>query len=150
MAHTFSNLVVHVIFSTKDRRPLINPEIKKRLFEYMGGIIREEGGNLLAINGPEDHVHLLFKIPHAKSLADLMRVLKTNSSRWVHEIWGKRGGFAWQAGYGVFSVSESNVPSVSRYIADQEEHHKKVSFKEEFVAFLKNHGIEYNERYLWK
>lgn len=149
MAHTYTNLLAHVIFSTKERRPFIDAELKPRLLSYMIGIMREPRGNVLGIDGTPDHVHLLVALPPAVSMADALRVLKTNSSRWVHDVWPQRRSFGWQTGYGAFSVSQSNVGSVLRYIAEQEEHHRRVSFKEEYVEFLKKHGIEYDERYIW-
>lgn len=150
MAHTFTNILMHVVFSTKDRAPLLQGEMKDRAFAYMGGIIGEVSGIPIAINGPSDHVHLLVAQPATVALSDFMRTLKTNSSRWVHETFPTCDGFAWQAGYGAFSVSLSSVNSVKEYIARQEEHHRSVSFKEEFIAFLKRHGIQYDERYIWE
>ena len=147
MAHTAANLVIHAIFSTKGRRPFIAPEIRGDLLAYLGGIIRELGGTALIVNGTADHVHILMRIRPAQAVAEVMRVVKANSSRWARQQWQVR--FAWQTGYGSFTVSESNVPAVSRYIADQEEHHKKRSFQEEFVAFLKKNKIAYDERYIW-
>jgi putative transposase len=147
MSHTAGNLVLHLIFSTKDRQPLITPEIRADLFAYLGGIIREMHGTALIINGTADHVHMLVRIRPSHSAAEIARVVKTNSSRWVHEKYNLR--FAWQTGYGAFSVSESSVAAVSRYIATQEEHHKKLTFQEEYVAFLKKNKITYDERYIW-
>jgi REP element-mobilizing transposase RayT len=150
MAHTYTNLLTHIIFSTKDRLPLIGAELKPKLLGYMGGIVREMAGTALIINGTSDHVHLLIGLPPALSLSEAMRVLKTNSSKWVHEKWNSQSTFGWQTGYGAFSVSQSNVLAVSEYIAHQEEHHRRISFQEEFVTFLKKHGIEYDERYIWR
>jgi putative transposase len=147
LSHTAGNLVLHLIFSTKDRKPLITSEIRTDLLAYLGGIIREMHGTALIINGTADHVHMLIRIRPAQAPAEIARVVKTNSSRWVHEKWKVR--FAWQTGYGAFSVSESNVAAVSRYIATQEEHHKKLTFQEEYVAFLKKNKIQYDERYIW-
>jgi putative transposase len=147
LSHTAGNLVLHLIFSTKDRRPLITPEIRNDPFAYLDGIIREMTGTALIVNGTADHVHILIRIRPADAAAEITRVVKTNSSRWVHEKYKQR--FAWQTGYGVFSVSESNVPAVSRYIAEQEEHHKKLTFQEEYVAFLRKNKISYDERYIW-
>ena len=149
MAHTFTNLLTHVIFSTKDRLPVITPEIKPRMLAYMGGIVRSLDGIALAIDGPADHVHLLVKTPATIAMADFLRDVKASSSKWVHETF-PRAAFAWQTGYGAFSVSCSNVEAVKKYIAGQEEHHRTVSFQEEFVAFLRRHGIEYDERYIWE
>ncbi len=133
MAHSGANILLHLIFSTKRRQPLIKNEIRQDLFAYLGGIIREMGGTALIINGMADHVHMLVRIRPAQSTAEIVRVVKANSCRWVHEKW--KLSFAWQSGYGAFSVSESNVPAVSRYIADQEKHHEKKTFQEEYVAF---------------
>ena len=150
MPHSFTNLLTHVIFSTRNRTPSIDAELKMPLLAYIGGIVREMQGTALIINGTADHVHLLIGLPPSLSLSDGMRILKTNSSRWVHEKWTSHSAFGWQSGFGAFSVSQSNVPAVSAYIAHQEEHHRKVSFQEEFLTFLKKHGIVYDERYLWK
>ena len=147
MAHTVGNVVIHLIFSTKSRQPLITPEMCSDLFAYLGGIVRELRGTALIINGTADHVHMLIRIRPAQSVAEVARIVKTNSSRWAHEKW--HSPFAWQTGYGAFSVSESNVPEVSRYIANQPEHHRKRSFQQEFVAFLKKNKIAYDERYIW-
>ena len=149
MGHTASNILVHSIFSTKLRAPLITADIADDLRSYIGGIIREMGGRALAINGVSDHIHMLVRVPPARSIAELMRVVKTNSSKWVHEKWPERASFAWQSGYGAFSVSESNIAAVEEYIAQQESHHKKQSFQEEFLAFLKKNNIAYDERYIW-
>jgi putative transposase len=147
LAHTAGNLVIHLIFSTKGRQPLITSDIRCGLFAYLGGIVREMHGTAIIINGTVDHVHMLIRIRPVQAAAEIARVLKTNSSRWVREKWNMQ--FAWQTGYGAFSVSESNVPAVSRYIATQEEHHKKRTFQEEYAAFLKKNKIEYDERYIW-
>ena len=150
MAHTFTNLLTHVIFSSKNRLPHIDAELKAPLLAYLGGIVRELYGTALTINGTADQVHLLVRLPPTISLADAMRVLKTNSSRWVHEKWPSHSVFAWQTGYGAFSVSQSNIAGLLRYIAEQEQHHRKVSFQEEFLAYLRRHGIDYDERYIWE
>lgn len=148
MAHTFTNLLTHIIFSTKNREPLITDAMRDRLFAYMGGILNELQVTPILINGPSDHVHLLVALPASGALSDIMRVLKTNSSRWVHEELQQE--FAWQSGYGAFSVSHSNAQSVRHYIANQQEHHKTVSFQEEFIAFLKRNQISYDSRYIWE
>ena len=150
MAHTFTNLLSHIIFSTKDRRPFLDPELRPRLFAYLGGIIRQMDGTPRLINGPADHVHILASLPAKHSLSEIMRVLKANSSGWIHDSFPERGAFSWQIGYAAFSVSQSNAAAVERYIASQEEHHRRLTFQEEYVAFLKKHGISYDERYLWE
>jgi REP element-mobilizing transposase RayT len=150
MAHTFSHLAIHVIFGTKDRTRTIIPAMQADLHAYLGGIVREEGCKAISINGIEDHVHMLVTLNPTRAISDLMRVVKANSSRWVHERWPERAGFGWQQGYGAFSVSRSAMPEVEQYIAKQEEHHRKITFEQEFVMLLKKHNIEYFERYLWK
>jgi REP element-mobilizing transposase RayT len=150
MAHTFTNLLTHVIFSTKDRASYIDAELKPELLAYLGGMIREVGGKAYAINGTTDHVHLFINLSPAIALSDAMRAVKANSSRWVSEKWLSRKSFGWQIGYGAFSVSKSNVSEVVKYIRNQESHHRKVTFQEEFIAFLKKHEIGYDERYIWE
>lgn len=148
MAHSFASLLAHIVFSTKERRPLIDADLKRHLHSYFGGIVRELGGRALMINGTTDHVHLLVSLPATLAVSELMRILKTNSSRWVHEKWPARKSFGWQTGYGAFSVSESNRKAVQQYIADQEAHHRKLSFEEEFLALIKKHGLEYDPRFV--
>jgi putative transposase len=147
LSHTSGNILLHLIFSTHGRRPLIKLAFRHDLFAYLGGIIREMHGTALIINGTADHIHMLVRIRPAQSAAEIARVIKANSSKWVRAKWSS--DFAWQTGYGVFSVSESNVASVTRYIARQEEHHKKQSFQEEFLAFLKKNNVVYDDRYIW-
>ena len=136
-----------MIFSTQGRLPLIKPEFRNDLFAYLGGIIREIRGTALIISGTADHVHVLVRIRPVHSAAEVARVIKTNSSGWVRAKWSS--DFAWQTGYGVFSVSESNVGAVTKYISSQEQHHKKHSFQKEFLAFLKKNNVAYDEKYLW-
>ena len=147
MSHTARHIILHLIFSTKGREPLMTPEVRTDLFAYLGGIVRELRGTALIVNGTADHVHMLIRIRPVHAAAEIARVVKTNSSRWVRQK-GNRN-FAWQTGYGAFSVSESNVQAVSRYIAEQEQRHKKRSFQEEYVAFLKKNKVAYDERYIW-
>src|SRR5437764_1120790 len=124
VAHTFTNLLAHVIFSTKNRAPLIDAELKPRLLPYLGGIAKELNVRPICLNGVADHVHGLFVLPANVCVADFLRVLKTNASRRVHETWKERTAFAWQTGYGAFSVSESNAADVVQYIEKQAEHHR--------------------------
>jgi putative transposase len=128
-------------------QPLIKPEFRDDLFAYLGGIVREMNGTALIINGANDHVHMLIRVRPVHSAAEIARIVKTNSSRWIREKHAAH--FARQTGYGVFSVSESNVDAVTKYIAVQEEHHKARSFQEEYVAFLKKNHVEYDARYIW-
>jgi REP element-mobilizing transposase RayT len=136
MSHTYTNLLTHVIFSTKDRAPIITAVLHDDLLAYLGGIVRELGGALRTANARPDHVHLLCSLPPTVATADALRVVKTNSSRWVHRN-RRLAGFDWQTGYGAFSVSHSLAPAVARYIGDQEKHHRRVTFQEELITFLK-------------
>ena len=149
MPHSITRILIHAIFSTKNREPMIDRDLRPRRWAYLGGIVGESGGSAITIGGTADHVHLLFAIPPSASVADIMRLIKTNSSRWVHEEFSTRRSFAWQTGYAAFSVSACNAERVKRYIADQEEHHRKTTFQEEYVALLKRHGVAYDDRYLW-
>jgi REP element-mobilizing transposase RayT len=143
------SLNVHLVFSTKNREPFIDRELAPRLYGYVGGIVRNTGSVLLSIGGVADHVHLLVSLGRQTCIADLVRDVKSNSSGWVHDTFSDRARFAWQAGYGAFAVSVSLLDRVKGYIANQEEHHKKQTFKEEFREFLRQHGIEWDERYVW-
>ena len=149
MSHTYTNILIHALFSTKDRQPSLSPEIRDETFRYLGGTINALGGQSLLVNGPRDHVHMLFVQPRTLSVADVMEKVKANSSGWVKDRWGDRRHFGWQAGYAAFSVSMSQVGQVKRYIRNQEEHHRKISFIEEVVAFLDKHGVPYDPRYVF-
>ena len=142
-------LRVHFIWSTAKREPLIDPDWEDRLFKYIGTVLADRNGVLLASNGTKDHVHLYTSLPSTLSLAEVANALKANSSRWVHEQIGVPA-FAWQNGYGAFSVSPSADRAVRGYIETQKEHHKRQSFQEEYLAFLKRHEIEYDERYVFE
>jgi putative transposase len=149
MGQTLTNLVTHAVFSTRNRRPTIDAEIKPRLFDYMGAIVREINGYALAINGTSDHVHLLIRLPPVVALSDAIRTIKSNSSQWVHQTFPDKNAFSWQSGYGAFSVSRSIVPRVAAYIDDQERHHQSQSFQNEFLTLLTHNNLVYDERYLW-
>jgi len=148
MANTFTNLLFHIVFSTKHRAPFVHESLRERLYGYMGGILREEGGILLEIGGMPDHAHLLARLKADCSVAEAVRTVKSSSSKWVHQTFPERVDFAWQTGYAAFSVSESQVATVRRYIKNQEQHHTRLSFKDELIALLQKHGIEFDERYL--
>lgn len=147
MSHTSGNILLHLIFSTEGRRPLIKPEFRDNLFAYIGGIVREMRATALIVNGEADHVHMLVRARPAHSAAEIACKVKANSSRWVREKHSR--GFAWQTGYGVFSVSESSVDAVKKYIRGQGEHHQKRTFQEEYIAFLKKNHVQYDSRYIW-
>ncbi len=149
MSRTFTNLLTHIVFSIKDREPLIVPELQPELYAYLGGLARELKGKAYGINGTSDHLHMLVSLPPVVSMSDALRFLKSTSSGWVHDKWRRRRSFAWQLGYGAFSVSKSNVPEVLKYLGSQEAHHRRITFKEEFIDLLRRHEIEYDERYIW-
>jgi REP element-mobilizing transposase RayT len=148
MPSTHLSLHYHIVFSTKDRVPIIANEWRERLHAYLGGVVRNVEGVPEAIGGVGDHVHLLIGLRATACLADVVRDVKAVSSRWVHEEIGDRA-FAWQEGYGAFTVSASQREPVREYIARQEEHHQKRTFQEEYLELLKRSGVEYDERYLW-
>jgi REP element-mobilizing transposase RayT len=137
-----------VVFSTKERRRSLVPELRERLFPYLGGIVRDQGGHPITIGGVEDHVHAVIEIPTVASIASIVREIKGSSSRWMNETSPHRR-FAWQRGYGVFSVSRSNRDAVIRYVERQEEHHHRMTFEEEYVKLLEAHQIAYEPRWLW-
>ena len=148
MSDSYTNLLYHIVFSTRDRRPLITPEHENRLYDYIGGTLRQAGGICLELNGTEDHLHLLAKLRPTRAVSDVLRDLKANASGWMHDVFPSLKDFSWQRGYGAFTVSQSNVADIRRYIAKQKEHHRKLSFRDEFVQFLRANGIEYDERYI--
>jgi putative transposase len=148
MSDSYTNLICHVIFSTKDRRPLITPDYQVRLYDYIGGTLRRTGGISLQLNGTEDHVHLLAKLRPDRALSDVVRDLKANASGWLHDVFPTLEDFCWQRGYGAFTVSASHVERVCKYIARQKEHHRRISFRDEFIQFLTANGIDYNERFI--
>jgi REP element-mobilizing transposase RayT len=148
MPSTHSSLIFHVVFSTKEREVWFPPDFRPRLHAYLGGIIRNSGGTAYAVGGTGDHVHLLIGLKPTDVILDLIRVVKAESSKWIKgEL--NRTAFAWQDGYGVFSVSASGLEAVRGYVLGQEEHHRTRTFQEEYVAMLKKSGVGYDERYLW-
>ncbi|HEX3553002.1 MAG TPA: IS200/IS605 family transposase [Thermoanaerobaculia bacterium] len=144
MSHTFSQLLFHIVFSTQYRQDLIDPDLRDDLYPIIAEIVRSERCSLLGIGGMPDHLHLLVRVRANLSLSDLLRSIKANSSRWVHERSETPRRFGWQEGYGAFSVSESAAGEVHRYIQSQEEHHRRRSFEEEWVGLLIRHGIEFD------
>lgn len=149
MANTYTAINVHYVFSTKNREPVLSGEIKARLWAFMGGIARKNKMTARAIGGVADHVHLLISLPTTLSVAKAIQLIKGGSSAWVHETFPQMHSFAWQEGYGAFSVSISHLVDTVAYIENQEEHHRGKTFQEEYVAFLKKHGINFEETYLW-
>lgn len=148
MPGTHVSLHYHLVYSTKDRRPLIGPVWRERLHAYLGGMVRTLNGTALAVGGTPDHVHMLVGLRATHQLSNVLREVKGESSRWVHEALRERD-FGWEDGYGAFTVGRSELDRVREYIARQEEHHRTTSFQEEYRALLQEHGVEYDERYLW-
>jgi REP-associated tyrosine transposase len=146
---TFISNLVHFVWGTADREPLIRKSWRNDLHAYMGGIMRNKKATLLAAGGIEDHMHALVSLPATVTLYEIAAALKANSSRWVHDNVPQGKGFDWQTGYGAFSVSKSQEERVKEYIGNQEEHHRQWRFTEEFKALLERHEIPYEERYLW-
>ena len=146
MSHTYAQNVIHVVFSTKDRRKLMPNEFRPRMWAYAAGICKKLDILVHAAGGMDDHIHLLIQIPPTLAVAKAVLPIKSNSSRWANEEGLK---FAWQQGYGAFSVSSSNVPVVVRYIQNQEAHHRRMSFDAEFLALLKKHGLEFDPKYVF-
>ena len=144
---SYTNLLYHVVYATKDRAPLITSTLKPRLHQYLGGIVNGLGCIPIEINGVSDHVHLLVKLRPAISVSDFLSKLKANSSGWAKRQ--TKGRFGWQVRYGAFTVSESQVEHVRFYIRNQEKHHQKFSFEEEFKALLRAHQIDFDEAHLW-
>lgn len=148
MPSTHLSLHYHLIFSTKGRIPMIEKTCRDRLHAFLGGEVRTCGGVAQCIGGTNDHVHLLIGLRATHRLCDVLEDIKSGSSKWVHEELGKPK-FAWQEGYGAFTVSASQFGNVKRYIERQEEHHRRKTFQEEYLEFLKQSGIEFDDRYLW-
>ena len=149
MGHTFSQLFFHIIFSTKERRNSLHKDIRDDLLAYLCGIARKQQARVVKAGAVENHVHLLMTMRPKQSLSDMVRDIKANSSRWMHENHPEERDFAWQSGFSVFSVSASVAPTVSAYIENQESHHHRMSFEEELRTLLDKHGIEFDsEHYL--
>lgn len=149
MGHTFTRLLTHVVFSTDLRRPTIHESIRADGHAYFGGIVRELDGTAIIVGGTADHLHALIQLRADTNIADVIRVAKTNTSRWVHEKWPERRDFVWQRVYGAFTVSASSAAAVTRYIAGQEEHHRKMSFDDEFLALLRKHNIPFDPQHVF-
>ena len=149
MPQSLANILIHLIFSTKERYPFLTPEIRPQLHAYAGTVLNGLDSPAIIINSVDDHVHALMRLSKNHAVCDVVQDLKTSTSKWLKTRGGVLSKLAWQNGYGAFSVSSSQVGSVRGYIADQEMHHKKVTFQEEFRGFLTRHGIEFDERSVW-
>jgi REP element-mobilizing transposase RayT len=149
MPHSYTQLYYHIVFSTKNREPMMDRALRERLFAFIGGGIRDEGGTAMIVNGSEDHVHILARLRADRALSDVLRNIKAFSSGWVHKDFPNLNEFAWQTGYSAFTVSRSQLDIVRRYIENQEDHHRKQNFQGELLALLRAHEVEFDERDLW-
>jgi putative transposase len=149
MANTYAALHYHIVFSTKNRVPYLTPDIEQRVWAYIGGVARKHKMTALQIGGFDDHIHAQIIAPATVAPSQIAQYLKGDSSRWIHETFPALHDFVWQEGYAAFTVSKSKLESVVDYIKKQREHHQQRSFQEEYLDFLRKHGVEYNERYVW-
>jgi putative transposase len=149
MSQSLAAIYVHLIFSTKNRQPLIRPEIEEELRRYQAGILRDLDSPMIAGGGTADHIHILLRLGRKTSIADVVEELKKSSSKWIKTKGPEFSDFYWQSGYGAFSIGQSGIEDVKCYIANQKEHHRKRTFQEEFRAFLVKYDIAYDERYVW-
>jgi putative transposase len=150
MANTFSQIYIQTVFSVSNRISLIQPAFKEDLNKYLTGIIRNQGQKLISINGMPDHLHILIGLKPSMALADLVRDIKADSSTYVNKNRWVRGKFSWQEGYGAFSYGHSQLDTIIRYIQNQEKHHRRRSFKEEYLAWLKKYEIAFEEKYVFE
>jgi putative transposase len=146
--HSFVSCLMHCVFATKARRPLIKTALQERLWPYLGGIARESKMKALTIGGAEDPIHVLLSIPATLSVAKSIQLLKGNSSKWIHDTFRENRDFEWQEGYGAFSIGVSGMDDTVKYIQNQADHHRKMTFKEEVAIFLRKHGMEYSPEML--
>ena len=149
MSQSLSSVLIHLVFSTKNRELFITAEVESELHSYMAKIFRELKSPSLAIDGTNDHVHIVFSLARVITIADLVEEVKTSSSKWIKTKGREFRNFHWQRGYGGFSIGQSNVAALKRYIRNQKEHHRHVTFQEEYCKFLKAYGIDYDEKYVW-
>jgi REP element-mobilizing transposase RayT len=150
LPNSYTQNFYHVVFSTRHRENLITPELETRLFPFIGGIVRDMRCTLVAVNGMPDHIHLLVRFRNDLAISDLVRHIKSRSSTWIHDTFADLSRFAWQEGYGGFTVSKSILPEVETYIRRQKEHHKEFDFKAEFLELLRRHGIEFDPHEVFK
>lgn len=149
MPQSLTKCFVHVVFSTKDRANLIPKVHLQDVHSYIGGIVNGTGCNSVCVGGTENHIHILCALSRSITISEMVRAVKANSLKWIHELFGLLHPFHWQSGNGLFSISHSHVEAVRQYIENQEEHHRRVTFKDEYLRLLKLYQIEYNEQYVW-
>ena len=146
--HSLVSCHLHCVWSTKNRAPFLDSDLRDRLWPYLGGIARENKMKALAVGGVTDHVHILISLPGTLSASKAIQLLKGNSSKWIHETFPKSASFGWQEGFGAFSIGVSGIEATISYIRNQEEHHCTRTFREEFIMMIRKHGLEYEERML--
>ncbi len=149
MAQSLSSILIHLVFSTKNREPFITPAVETELHPYIAKVFRELKSPSLAIDGTSDHVHILFSLARVITIADLVEEVKTSTSKWIKTKGREFKNFHWQRGYGGFSIGQSNVAALKRYIRGQKQHHRRVTFQDEYRKFLNAYGIDYDEQYVW-
>ncbi|MGI8566473.1 MAG: IS200/IS605 family transposase [Pyrinomonadaceae bacterium] len=149
MSQSLSSILVHLVFSTKAREPFIKPEVEAELHAYLSVVFRECHSPSLVVGGTSDHIHALFALSRTWTIADVVEEVKKSSSKWIKTKGREWRGFQWQAGYGAFSVGQSNLVAVKRYIATQREHHRRRTFQDEYRLMLRKYKIDYDERYVW-
>lgn len=149
MPQSLSSILVHLVFSTKRREPFIAPEVESELHAYLAAVFRECSSPAISINGTSNHVHALFALSRTMTVADLVEEVKKRSSKWVKTKGREHRHFQWQAGYGAFSIGQSNVPALKRYVAGQKEHHRRKSFEDEYRSLLERYNVTYDEKYVW-
>lgn len=149
MANTYTSLHYHIVFSTKNREPWFTCENEQRVWEYLGGIARDNDMKAVQIGGHNDHIHALVAIPPALAVSRAVQLLKGASSRWIHQTFNDMAAFSWQDGYGAFTIGLSQIPETVRYIEGQREHHRLKTFQEEYMVFLRKHNVELDERYIF-
>ena len=150
MPNTYSQINIHAVYAVKGRENLLNPEFKSQLFKYTSGILSQLDQFPLAVNGAHDHVHMFFELNPVNSISEILRIVKSSSSKWVNDHQFVKGKFRWQEGYGAFSNARSERDNVINYIINQEEHHRKISFREEYLAMLAKFDISYDAKYLFE
>ena len=149
MAQSLSKILLHIVFSTKNRADIIPESVLKDLHSYIAGICRNNNSEAFRVGGTENHIHISCSLPRTMTVSELLEEIKKTSSKWMKSQENVSNNFSWQSGYGVFSLRQSNLDVLIKYIDNQKEHHKKKSYKEEFIDFLEKYKIEYNEKYLW-
>jgi len=149
MSNTFSNLLFHIVFSTKERAFLLSPELRERLYSYISGIANQNGFKIIITNGTDNHIHILLLLKPDVSVSKAVQLIKGGSSKWIHDNFSMLKTFSWQEGYGAFTVSASQINPTKQYISNQEQHHKTMTFQEEYLEFLKRNNVDYDTKYLF-